>query len=353
MIGRHRERGGLRKGERHPCQPFGKILLLASVMSIGQVHADTIWMANGDRLSGEIRRLDAGRLHLMTSYGGDLDLDWNQVEAIESVSELPIRNEGLRAEYRSRLRGENELERTGAAVPVNEVSPSTPPAAALQSPSIWNRLGGAGKLGLGLNRRAASSRTEEYTATLDNKWWYQGVRYKLNAYYMRKSSNAVTTSNNHGLALSSDHFVSDQLFWQGRASYKKDQVEDLSRQLALGAGPGYQFWDDETGGFSLAGLVGLARYDYSHDVTQRFLATSLRWDYNRFMSGDRLELYTTGELMRPLDHAVDLSIDAVVGLRYRMTDWLSWFMSYSRNQVSGGRQSLNERRVSSGLEVNW
>jgi hypothetical protein len=49
--------------------------------------------------------------------------------------------------------------------------------------------------------------------------------------------------------------MTEKWFWQGRAEYKRDRIEDLARQRTVGTGPGYQFWDDELGAFSLGSLI--------------------------------------------------------------------------------------------------
>ena len=44
--------------------------------------ADTVWMKNGDRLTGTIRVFDGGKLVLETDYGGTIPLDWKKVATL-------------------------------------------------------------------------------------------------------------------------------------------------------------------------------------------------------------------------------------------------------------------------------
>lgn len=325
------------------------------LLGAGQAHpawADTVWMNNGDRLSGQIAQLDAGKLRLISSYGGTIDLDWDQVKAVETASDVSISDARLRTEYQARTRNADHAAPAGTDATATP-TPAATPAAGTQSTSFWKRLGWKGNLDLGLNYETASTRTEDYSAKLDTRWRQGRWRHNLKAHYARETDDSVTTAHNYGANLASNRFVSERFFWQGRALYKWDQLEDVSRQAALGIGPGVQLWENDQGAFSLAGLIGRTRYEYNDGASENFYATSLRWDYSRYLGGPRFELYTNGELMRPLNSATNLSIDAVVGMRYRMTDWLSWFLNYSRNQISGGRRSLNEKRVSTGLGLTW
>lgn len=326
---------------------------LALALPHGAVEADTVWMNNGDRLTGEVKELDAERLSLLTPYGV-IALEWHQIEAIESAAEIVARDETARQAYLSRLRPAED----GAAVIAVAQETGLPEAAVIEQVLVprpfVHKPTWQGSLELGFNYKTASTRTEDYTATVDTELRHASWRHNIYANYLRRTDDAATTAHLFGGNIASDRFLTGTLFWQGRARYKWDQIEEVSQQTALGTGPGYQFWDNETGAFSLSGLMGRLRYDYNDGGSDSFFAASLRWDYKRyFLDSNRLELYSTGELTRPLNSSSDINLDAVVGMRYRMTDWLSWFLSYSRNQISGSRQNLNEKRISTGLGVSW
>ena len=51
---------------------------LLAVWPIAQ--ADTIWLNNGDRLTGTIKSLDGGVLLVGTAYGGDIRVKFDQVK---------------------------------------------------------------------------------------------------------------------------------------------------------------------------------------------------------------------------------------------------------------------------------
>lgn len=324
---------------------FCPYLLLAvaglfSAVSAAQTHADTVWMKNGDRLSGELRQLDAKTLTLHTPYG-EMVLPWQQVQRVESEAALPL---------------EHPADLTTAASDTQTVDADPfPTAVSVRLARPWvPRAVWLGSLDLGFNYKTASTRNADYAATLDTEVRHASWRHNIYANYLRKIDNDRTSTHLFNGNLASDRFLTHQFFWQGRARYKWDQIEEVSRQTALGMGPGYQFWDNEHGALSLSGLLGRLRYDYDDGYADAFYAGSLRWDYKRyFLEGNRLELYTTGEFTRSLNGRSNLNLDAVVGMRYRMTDWLSWFLSYSRNQIKGGREDLNEKRISTGLGVTW
>src|SRR5271166_413525 len=52
---------------------------------------DTVIMKNGDRLTGEVKRLEQGVLYIETDYfSGSAGVDWLQVEKVESKATFQI-----------------------------------------------------------------------------------------------------------------------------------------------------------------------------------------------------------------------------------------------------------------------
>ena len=62
---------------------------LLAVVSMGSV-ADTLWLDNGDRVSGKVEFLDAGKLVLRTEYAGTVSVDIARVRTFTSEEPVPI-----------------------------------------------------------------------------------------------------------------------------------------------------------------------------------------------------------------------------------------------------------------------
>ena len=60
----------------------------------GPALADTVWLDNGDRLSGEIVLMDGGKLALKTRYAGQVLIDWKDIDTISSDKPQPYRPAG-------------------------------------------------------------------------------------------------------------------------------------------------------------------------------------------------------------------------------------------------------------------
>lgn len=333
-----------------------------ALLMCGTALADTVWLTNGDRLTGTIKSLDNGVLLLNTDYGGDVRIKFAQVQTLESEQELVVRDASLKHDYLARLVrrdpgqvGIDGARRTadGTATEVSTDLTLTDLARVARPRPLLRDATITGTLDLGLDQKSASTTTQNYNAALRGEVRHGLWRHRLGANYNRVKEDRTVSTNNYGGDYTLDRFLTPQAFWQGRLTHRRDWIEDLDRQTAYGTGPGYQFWDDDLGAFSLTGLVGRVHYGFKDDTSENFYAASLRWDYKRYFSARQFEFFARGEVSRPIGDAADFALNSELGLRYNVTSWASLYVKFARNQVSGSRESLNENRVTTGLGVKW
>ncbi|KAF1021995.1 MAG: hypothetical protein GAK30_01498 [Paracidovorax wautersii] len=335
--------------------------ILAASLALGataSAWADTVWLFNGDRLTGTIQSIDSGVLVMRTDYGGDIRVQTSHIRTLESISELVVLESGPGRQYRARLLPSNDG--ATAAARTDEAEPAPPETVTLDALERVSRphdrlLDTAikGRVDLSANHTSASSTTQSISAALSLEGRHSQWRHQLDAQYAHSKDDDNTSTSNYAGDYVLDRFLGEQAFWQGRASHKRDFVEELDRQTAYGTGPGYQFWDDELGAFSLSGLVGRVHYGYSDGHSEAFYAASLRWNYNRYLRGRQFELYSKGEVSRPLDDSADYAFSGEAGVRYNVTDWMSLYIKYQRDFIGGTRQDLNETRYGTGVGVLW
>jgi hypothetical protein len=70
------------------CRIFLLAPLLASICPSAQAkREDVVVMNNGDRFTGEVKRLQNGLLFVETEYvSGNIGLDWNQVRSVQTTA---------------------------------------------------------------------------------------------------------------------------------------------------------------------------------------------------------------------------------------------------------------------------
>ncbi|MFC5694027.1 DUF481 domain-containing protein [Pseudomonas sp. GCM10022186] len=315
--------------------------------------ADTVWLKNGDRLTGTIRVFDGGRLVLETDYGGTIPLDWKKIATLESDRELLIKQGDLDGERAKSLHRAED----GKVILANGEAPKEVELASIEQimkpKPLVEDLTWSGNVDLSLDYKRAEKDTDDYDVDFKTKARHGRWRHNASGEYNREFTDDEKTTDNWEAEYALDRFITDKFFWQGRGEYKRDKIEDLERQRTLGTGPGYQFWDDELGAFSLAGLVNRSDYQFANGEEENFYAISMKWDYNRYLVGKTVELFTSGEVGRPLDNTADYALDAEAGLRYKLTDWASLNVKAEKDQVSGAKESLDETRYTVGFGVGW
>ena len=329
------------------------LLCLALSVAATPVMADTVWLKNGDRLSGKIKFYDGGKLLLETDYGGAIALDWSKIATLESDQELLVKENAIAGERAKSL----QPAESGKVTLANGDATKTIELASIQQilkpKPLVEDLVWKGNLDAALDYKRAERDTDDYDVSLKTQARHGLWRHRAEADYNREFQDDVVTTDNWGVEYALDRFLTEHWFWQGRLEYKRDMVEELERQRTLGTGPGYQFWDNELGAFSIAGLLNRSDYQYSNGESDSFYAASLKWDYNRYLVGKSVELFSDGEVGKPLNNVADYTLDAAVGVRYKLTDWASLNMKAEKDLVSGAEGELDETRYSLGFGVGW
>ena len=80
------------------------LLCLAVLSASTPLLADTIWLKNGDRLTGKIKVFDGGKLLIQTNYAGAIPVDWKQVKTLESDQELLVKQDAYTGEKAKSLK---------------------------------------------------------------------------------------------------------------------------------------------------------------------------------------------------------------------------------------------------------
>lgn len=231
------------------------LLCLAVLSASAPLLADTVWLKNGDRLTGKIKVFDGGKLLIQTDYAGAIPVDWKQVKTLESDQELLVKQDAYTGEKAKSLKAADD----GKVVLANGEAPKTVELASIQQiikpKPVIEDLVWKGNVDMALDYRRAEKDTNDYDIDFKTIARHGQWRHTGQGEYNREFQDDVTTTDNWALEYDLDRFLTEHWFWQGRLTYKRDKVEDLSRQRTVGTGPGYQFWDDELGGF-LAGVAG-------------------------------------------------------------------------------------------------
>ncbi|MGY1888284.1 MULTISPECIES: DUF481 domain-containing protein [Pseudomonas] len=334
---------------------FSRSLLCLAVFSASTpLLADTVWLKNGDKLSGTITVFDGGKLLIQTKYAGAVTIDWKEVKTLDSDQHLLVKQDAYTGEVSKSLTAAED----GKVTLANGEAPKTVELASIQQilkpKPVVEDLVWKGNVDLALDYQRAEKDTDDYDVGFKTTARHGRWRHTAEGEYNREVQDDETTTNNWRAEYALDRFLTDQWFWQGRLNYKRDHIEELARQRVVGTGPGYQFWDDELGAFSLGSLLNRTDYEYRDGSKDNFYSVAMKWDYNRYLIGKKVEFFTNGEVGKPLSGVADYALDAELGLRYKVTDWASLNLKAERDIISGTNDAdLNKTRYTAGFGVAW
>ena len=250
---------------------LGFMQLLGGAACFGKVSRhDTIIMKNGDRFTGEVKKLEQGILYIETDYfSGSVGVDWQQVEKIESTATYQITLSGgkrltgtiSKVEAAAAPNGDFEVHAPGGDVPapsaeVVEISS--------QKQTFWRQL--KGSIDLGYNFTSGNNQSSLST---DANAVYAAQRWAVGASYTA-SYNGQTSGTNTNLfetQLFGERFLNRNSFVLGLSDFLHSSQQDLQLRTTLGGG--YGRYLKRTNQNELRWLIGL---DYSKASYQSGIA---------------------------------------------------------------------------------
>ena len=212
------------------------VLLLALLPHVAL--ADEVRMKNGDRLTGEIVRMEKDMLIFRAAYAEEnLGISWVEVDCISSERNLPTEfkdNELLIGRISCPENGLFQIESTliGKSIPtplnqLQSVNPST-------YSGVFN-LGGSLNSG-NTDTRALNVATRFQVRTRKH-------RFTVDAKHNYGEANRVTTTRNSSASLKYDFFAREKIYSYAQSLTEQDTFANLNLRNTEGLGMGYQFFD--------------------------------------------------------------------------------------------------------------
>jgi len=202
---------------------------------------DIVVMKNGDRLTGEVKRLEQGVLYIQTDYfSGSVGVDWLQVEKVESKATFQIvLSDG------KRLTGSISKVEASAApgkdliVSAEGVEVPLPGTDVVeiqsQKQNFWRQLKGSIDLGYNYTSgNSQSSLSSSANAEYPTAHWSAGVSYTASF----SGQSGGTTTNLFEVQAFGERFLSRNSFLVGLSDFLHSSQQDLVLRTTLGGGYG-------------------------------------------------------------------------------------------------------------------
>lgn len=249
-----------------------RVLLFAPVVALFCTPApakrkDVVIMNNGDHFTGEVKRLQNGLLYIETGYvSGNIGLDWNQVQSVQSTATYRIvLNSGRRVEGKiektsgEKAKAEDFL--IHEATEEVEVPSAEIVSLDTKKPTFWRELQGAIDVGYSF-----TSGNDQSTLNVDTSAAYQTPGWKAATSFDSTLSgqSGASNTNREDLQSTFTKFLNRNSFALGLSDFLHSSRQDLNlRATVAGA---YGRYLKRTTNSNLSWLGGIAYIHESFDT---------------------------------------------------------------------------------------
>jgi putative salt-induced outer membrane protein YdiY len=253
--------------------PFSRISMFTLVVALSCIPAhakrkDVVIMNNGDHFTGQVKRLQNGLLYIETDYvSGNIGLDWNQVQSVQSTAAYRIvLNNGRRLEGKIE-KASGEKAKTEDFLIHEATEEVEVPSAEIVSidtkkPTFWRELQGAIDVGYSF-----TSGNSQSTLNVDTSAAYQRPGWKAATSFDSTFSgqSGASSTNREDLQSTFTKFLNRNSFLLGLTDFLHSSRQDLNlRATVVG---GYGRYLKRTTNSNLSWVGGVAYIHESFDTT--------------------------------------------------------------------------------------
>lgn len=296
-------------------------------------YADTVWLKNGDKITGTLGVKLTNKLTMKTSYADEIKINWQDIHSIDADHPLLLQlADGSLVEGR--------LQHTEAGQVVLDKDSDTPllvselaeiryinPSRDLIGEGyVWTgnmSLGGALNSGNSRNRNVQFN-GESVLRGLDDRYTVQG-------FYYWAEDGGQQTQNNGRVRGQYDRFFSKKWYGYVNTVQEKDRFRDVRLRSTYSLGSGYQFFEGDKRNLSLEGGVSFIRQDYLQASDDQHLA--LRWavNYNQYLFDSFMQAFHRHEVLYTPRSPSQMLLYSSTGLRFPFIFGLSASMQVDYN----------------------
>lgn len=306
--------------------------LIAALTINVPVHAadktDIVIFVNGDRLTGEVKSLERGKLRFKTAATDTISIEWDDVASLISNQNIQVETEGGRR-YLGRLVANMQ---GGQVVLKNESELVTLDAERIVFMNPIEKKGFDrfdGDITLGFNF-AKASEVKQAQLGLDFEARSETRIFSLDASSVMSDSAENESSQRHSVDLNYERLLSDRWFFGGVVRLDRNDELGLDLRTSVGISGGRHVRQTNTSTLSLVGGLQVSRENVAGDLededTLEAVAT-LTWDWFRYDTPE-LDFSTKLEVIPNLTDTGRVRAEFDVSMKWEMVEDLFWELEF-------------------------
>jgi hypothetical protein len=340
---------------------FCHLLFVLPLFASARKSTDVIVMQNGDRLTGEVKALNAGTLYVSLPYViQTLSVDWSKVARLESKQLFFVKTEGGNV-----YRGVLNSRATGAGRPIEiEIAETPEKKAVINSARIVNvsetsekflqRFTGGVSFGTIYTK---ANQTAQYSITglaayPRERWGAQaGISSNLSA------ASGTTPSTRNQLTFGGYHLMRwNNYFYDAFDVFLQSSEQGITHQNAIGAGIGRYLKNTNSTVISVIGGAAWQTTNYNQGVvpipTQN-VATAVVGANVQLFKFNKTTLDLTGTAFPALSEPGRVFFSTNASYYIKIVSGLSWNISFYGNWDNEPPRTLPGSDYGSSSGLSW
>lgn len=300
---------------RTPCT----LTVIAAVLLASQAaDAGLLVLKNGDRITGEIKRIWDAEVTIEPEYSDEFQVDVSAIDHVESSRKLEIElKDGI--SVIARLSGADEDGKQLITAEDQSFSISLEQIFELDEPEEDFEWDSNVEFSADFN----SGNTESYNTKLkaDSTVKMGDHRHIGEITFLQEEISDVQTQDQELFLYNYNWLFRDPWFFSTRLSFERDPIIELENRIILSLGVGRDIWLTPRRELNVQLGAGVQSEEISLETSENGVVTwALRYRQDFF--GDDFELYHNHSITENVSGRTNTSVKTTTGLRYEITDLL-------------------------------
>jgi putative salt-induced outer membrane protein YdiY len=332
------------------------VIFVVSMLLIAEnVMADEIWLKNGNRITGIVKRMEDKVLIFETSYAGEISIKWDEITAVTTDSSIEMvldDDTSFLGSMEPAPEGQIELQLVDEtverlAVDLSEVKAinPTPPERGLEIKA---------RLNIGVKVETGNTDKEEYD--VDGRVSLRSEKNRFifyGEYELDKADGDKTAEKSKGFG-KYDRFLTQKFYIYGSTFFQTDVNKDLDLRLVPSVGPGYQFYETELTNLSveLGPAYVIEKYDESDD--DKYVAGQSKINFDHYLYKKIFQFFHFDLVLLSFEDTSDIFLISRTGIRMHFYKYFNltaqWNWEWDNDPAPGDDRSDHEYILSVGVQ---
>lgn len=296
------------------------ITVIIVVLSAMNVYAGMIVLSNGDRISGDILKMEKGKVTIQSEALGKISINNKFIKTLETDTDIEVHTE-----YSETLVGKVEMDDSGT-INVLEQDGSLLESFQIQDIKVLGKLPDPVNWEIRVNAGVSGSEgnSELFNMNFGSflKRRSEKSRSTFDAQYIYENDNGDKSKDEWYADFKYDYFLSKKIYGFSTVRAQRDDIAQLDLRLSLSPGIGYQWTESNELNFSTEiGPAYLYENFSNGDGENNELTGRLAYFFDKLLF-ERIGVYHNTKFFPKVTDPTDLYLTTSAGVRTEITDSL-------------------------------